>query len=153
MAKITNETFFEINDTKKFLDFLSLNMYEEENSNILLDNSIDEYIKDVINIIDFETNYEMEGLWTTYDNYNSTNQNNIENIIKSFNKTENTDIANLIDKIIEIYKSNEIKMENNKSLEQEPLCDELEKELRKIIEEKEYWNNVMEYIEKTNGIK
>jgi hypothetical protein len=153
MAKITNATFSEINDTKEFLDFLSLNMYEKENDNILLNNSIDEYIKNTLNIIDFETNYEMDGLFTTYDNYNSTKQNNIENIVKSFNKTNNSIMANLIEKIIEIYKSNEIKIRNGESFEDEILCDKLEKELRQIIEEKEYWNNVIEYIEKINGIK
>jgi hypothetical protein len=113
MAKITNETFAEINDTQKFLDFLSINMYEDENSDILLNNCIDEYIKNILNIIDFETNYEMEGLYTTYDNYNSTNRNNIENIIKSFNETGNNNIAELMKKIIKIYKLNETKIINN----------------------------------------
>ena len=153
MAKITNETFDEINDIQKFMDFLSLNMYEEENTGILLNNCIDEYIKNVINIIDFETNYEMEGLYTTYDNYNSANQNNIENIIKSFMETGNNDTANLLKKIIEIYKLNESKIINNEPFEQEILCNELEKELGEIIEEKKFWNVVIDYIKKIKGIK
>ena len=128
-------------------------MYEEENNNILLNNNIDEYIKNTISIIDFETNYEMEGLWTSYDHYNSTNQNSMENIIKSFQQTGNDDIANLLKKIIEIYTLNEMKIRNSLSFEQSALCDELENELGERIEEKEFWNNVIDYINKTNGKK
>jgi secreted Zn-dependent insulinase-like peptidase len=95
----------------------------------------------------------MEGLYTTYDNYNSTNRNNIENIIKSFNETGNNNIAELIKKIIEIYKLNETKIINNETFEQEKLCNRLEKELKEIIEEKKFWNVVIDYIKKIKGIK
>ncbi|MDR0558539.1 MAG: hypothetical protein LBG92_00025 [Prevotellaceae bacterium] len=142
MAKITNEKVLEINNQMKILDFLALNMFKEENNGVMEDNNIQEYIKIVINIIRFETDYEMDGLWTAYDNYN----NNFEIFIKSFKETGNNEIANYLEKIIELYNLNKSKIENDIAFEEETILDELEIKLREIIEEKDFWGNVSEYI-------
>jgi hypothetical protein len=136
MAKITSESISGINGVNELLDFLSLNMFEEENNDIMENDNIPEYIKNVMWIILFETDYEMEGLWTTYNNHN----NNFNKFIKSFYETGNNGIANCIKEIIGLY---DIK---NKNTEMENELDELENRLREIIEEKEFWNTIIEYI-------
>ena len=144
MAIISNENILKINSVQEILDFLASNMYSEENKHILKDNSINEYIKNVINIIDFETNYEMEGLWTTYNNYNR----DLNHFIKSFKNSGNFEIANLLDKILKLYKLHFKQINANESFDQEKYLNEIEMDLRKIIDEKEYWYKVIEYIEK-----
>jgi hypothetical protein len=136
MAKITSESISGINDVNKLLDFLSLNMFEEENNDIMEDDNIPEFIKNVMYIILFETDYEMEGLWTIYSNHN----NNFDNFIKSFYETGNNGIANCIKEIIGLYNI------KNRNIERENELNELENRLRGIIEEKVFWNTIIEYI-------
>jgi hypothetical protein len=134
MAKITNETISKIKNPNELLDFLSLNIYEEENCDVRENNEIPEYIKNIIYIIDFETEYEMEGiLFTETDNI----YYKMDKIIESFDETGNKEIANYIKEIMRIKK-----VDNNDDKKEE-----LENKIETIILEKEFWGNVVKYIE------
>jgi hypothetical protein len=142
MAKIAMEGISEISNANDLIDYLALNIYNEENYGIREAKNIPEYIKNVINIIDFETEYEMEGItFTSLDNYSIYNK-----IIYSFEQTGNNEIAKYIKENIEL-KKHEYNDDDT----------ELDKKIRSIISEKAFWENVMKYVEKNinkdNGVR
>jgi len=142
VAKITNKTISEIKNVQEMLDFLEINMYEDENIGILDNNNLYEYIKVSLQILDFQTNYEMDGILTLYSDYNF----HIAHIVESFEKTNNGEIANLLKKIVGLYEINIKGKENAAGFKQEEILGELEKKLMEMLDEKKYWKNVEEYI-------
>jgi hypothetical protein len=121
MAKISTENISKINDANDLIDYLALNIYEEENHNIRKNKTIPEYIK---SIIDFETEYEMEGIsFTSIDNDDIYDE--MDKIIYNFKQTGNTEIAKYIKENIELKKHEDNDEES-----------ELDKKIENIVLEK-----------------
>jgi len=137
MAKITNERVYEINDPQDLLLFLTENMFREENSGIMESNDIPKYIRNVLYIIEFETDCLMQGVYI--DNYLTNGEDyKIGRYTEAFECTGNSKIA----EYIESYAKAFLELE-------EAELDELYNKIMAIIEGGEFWNSVIEYI-KTN---
>lgn len=133
--RISNETIKGFN-TDELIDFIADHRYLPDNVDLIGSDdfiSLPTHIKDFIFILDFETEYEMNGIWTLLSN---TIGNYIEEIVDSFNRTNNWEIASIIDQLA--YSENEDKF------------DQLNEKLTTIILEKEFWNGVFSTIESKN---
>ena len=148
MAKITNEIIYETNDIYGLLDFLCLNMYEEENQNIMEDNIIPKYIRNVLYILEFETVFEMEGLYI--DTYLLNGEEyKIDRYIEAFKDTGNNEMAEYINECRKLFI--EIGESDYWFYFEEIEWEELENKIGEIIDDKKFWNNVIKYIEENRG--
>lgn len=132
MAKIDKNSVLNYRNSDELIDFIAMNRYEAENQDILTNGilkTLPSFVQDVIFIIDFETEFEMQGLFTLLEN---TTGNYITEISKSFYNTKNIDISTLISEL-------NIQM-------QEDQIEQIEKQITKHILEKEFWKNVSETI-------
>jgi len=132
MAKINKNSVLNYHNSDELIDFIAMNRYEAENQDILTNGilkTLPSFVQDVIFIIDFETEFEMQGLFTLLEN---TTGNYLTEISKSFYNTKNIEISTLISEL-------NIQM-------QEDQIEQIEKQITKHILEKEFWKNVSETI-------
>ena len=132
MAKIDKNSVLNYRNSDELIDFIAMNRYEAENQDILTNGilkTLPSFVQDVIFIIDFETEFEMQGLFTLLEN---TTGNYLTEISKSFYNTKNIEISTLISEL-------NIQM-------QEDQIEQIEKQITKHILEKEFWKNVSETI-------
>jgi len=132
MAKINKNSVLNYRNSDELIDFIAMNRYEAENQDILTNGilkTLPSFVQDVIFIIDFETEFEMQGLFTLLEN---TTGNYLTEISKSFYNTKNIEISTLISEL-------NIQM-------QEDQIEQIEKQITKHILEKEFWKNVSETI-------
>jgi hypothetical protein len=132
MAKIDKNSVLNYRNSDELIDFIAMNRYEAENQYILTNGilkTLPSFVQDVIFIIDFETEFEMQGLFTLLEN---TTGNYLTEISKSFYNTKNIEISTLISEL-------NIQM-------QEDQIEQIEKQITKHILEKEFWKNVSETI-------
>ncbi len=132
MAKINKNSVLNYHNSDELIDFIAMNRYEAENQDILTNGilkTLPSFVQDVIFIIDFETEFEMHGLFTLLEN---TTGNYLTEISKSFYNTKNIEISTLISEL-------NIQM-------QEDQIEQIEKQITKHILEKEFWKNVSETI-------
>lgn len=137
MAKINREKISAYQNTNELIDFIALNRYEPENQDILekeIFDTLPDYVQDIILILDFETEFEMQGLFTLTEN--STGKYLTE-ISQSFKNTNNLEIASLITRTILVLSGNP---KNNKEIEER--LEEIEEQLSFYISEKDFWENV-----------
>lgn len=93
---MTKILFLNYRNSDELIDFIAMNRYEAENQDILTNGilkTLPSFVQDVIFIIDFETEFEMQGLFTLLEN---TTGNYLTEISKSFYNTKNIDISTLI---------------------------------------------------------
>ena len=139
MAKITSKAISSIKNKEELIEFLALNIFEKENAGALEDSDIPDFIKNVICIIQFETEIEMQG---DFQNYYFSGYN-CERFVNAFKQTGNNELANYIGNFIELYKLYETDLTDDFETKSEPLA----KEIGRIIDEKIFWGNVEKYIE------
>ncbi|MCW3169650.1 hypothetical protein OMO38_14075 [Chryseobacterium sp. 09-1422] len=99
MAKIDKNSVLNYRNSDELIDFIAMNRYEAENQDILTNGilkTLPSFVQDVIFIIDFETEFEMQGLFTLLEN---TTGNYLTKISKSFYNTKNIDISTLISEL------------------------------------------------------
>jgi hypothetical protein len=135
MAKITSDIILkadtEFANVNEFMRFLIANRHLDENTAILKDSSIPDYIKNVIYIIDYDTVYGI---------YDNGNEELLERTINAFSEAGHNEMAENIMKLSGLIKS------NNKNTKIEIA---IEKKLDSIRNEQyEYWEKVRQYIKK-----
>jgi len=154
--KIDRANIAKIENADELIDFIAINRYAESTEFLTSKEfrQLSEWIKDIIFILDFETEYEMQGLPAYL--VNSTGRY-LPETIQSFKRSNNNNIADLLielqDTLASVGLSPDIlrNPENNLSLEDYPEIsekfDEIDNKLRGFIEEKEFWKNVTEYVQ------
>jgi len=154
--KIDKTNTAKIENADELIDFIAINRYAESTEFLTSKEfrQLSEWIKDIIFILDFETEYEMQGLPAYL--VNSTGRY-LPETIQSFKRSNNNNIADLLielqDTLASVGLSPDIlrNPENNLSLEDYPEIsekfDEIDNKLRGFIEEKEFWKNVTEYVQ------
>ena len=158
--KIDKTNIAKIENADELIDFIAINRYDENPEFLTSEEfrQLPEWIKDIIFILDFETEYEMQGLPTYL--VNSTGHY-LQETIQSFKRSNNNDIADLLialqDTLASVSLTPDIlrNPENNLSLESYPEIgekfDEIDSRLREFIEGKEFWSNVTEYVQQKLG--
>lgn len=164
--RISNENIKGLN-SEELIKFVAAHRYNSDNTG--LTESLDfhllpVYIKHLIHILDFETEYEMQGLLTML-------QNNIvqylPQITESFNQTDNPQIAYLLTHIAHLLAKHGISVQDlqtktegiqefnvfradmiakNEQLMIE-IC-QIDERLQTLIEEKAYWKNIEKIIKR-----
>jgi len=154
--KFDKTTIAKILDAKDLIEFIAVNRYRSLQS---LESEefrqFPEWVKDIIFILDFETEYEMQGLLTFL--VNSTGHY-LPEIMQSFKRSNNNNIADLLKKLQDTLSSVGLSpdilrnSEDNLSLEDYPEIIEkikdIDDKLRGFIEEKEFWGNVTVYVQR-----
>lgn len=143
MAKISNDTISGIKDSDELIGFIALYRYEPENSDLLEKEnfgSLPELVRHIILILDFETEYEMQGLFTLLDN---TTGSFLPLIAESFEKTDNKEIAENIKAILSILSDSS---SDSKSMEDRLMP--IDKKLSELINDKGYWTNIIKAMDK-----
>jgi len=165
MAIINNDSISKFNDADELINFLVLNRYEPENRDILETNKFEllpDYIRYVILIADFDTEYEMQGIFTTIEN---SIGHYLSDIAFSFTQTGNNEIAKYIIDILKAlsdYNLSPDKLRNAKagkykefdivkgnSLDNEELInriDEIDSKLGPLIYEKTHWDHIINFV-------
>ncbi|XZF15632.1 hypothetical protein ACTHGU_05805 [Chitinophagaceae bacterium MMS25-I14] len=165
MATINVDTISKITDCDELIDFIGINRYKPENNNLLESdnfNLLPDYAKYVIYIFDFETEYEMQGIFTTIENLVG---HYFSEIAVSFEKTNNLEIANYIKDILTTltnfgltpdkirhewtnqnnqYNIIQSSFMDNQNLVQKINC--IDENLQPLILEKGFWNNVTKFL-------
>ena len=154
--KFDKTTIAKILDAEELIEFIALNRYRSLKS---LESEefrqFPEWVKDIIFILDFETEYEMQGLLTFL--VNSTGHY-LPEIIHSFKRSNNNSIADLLMELQNTLSSVGLSPDilrnskDNLSLDEYPEVSEkikeIDDELRGFIEEKEFWGNVTVYVQR-----
>lgn len=159
MSVITSTSLNRFKDSDNIIEFISSNRYNPENENLLESeefNALPDYAKFVIFILDFETEYEMQGILTTIEN--SVGQY-LPQIAESFNNTQNIEIASLIYKIIAVLNRFSVPLKNDTKHYDNISSDifgneefieninKIDEKLEPLILEKEFWCNVVIFID------
>ena len=159
--KIDKQNIARITNIEEMIEFLTMNRYEEIND--LESNEfqqLPEWVKDFVFILDFETEYEMQGLYTYL--VNSTGHY-LPNVILSFKRSKNSEIANLLTELQDILFSVGLSpdilrsSENELSIDDFPeiveKLDDIDNNLTTYIEEKKFWDNVTVYMQREMNIR
>lgn len=160
MASLTAHVLSQLPDAQALLDFIARHRYEPENAALLHPPTfalLPDYAQYVIWILDFETEYEMQGLFTLLEN--ALGQH-LPAIALSFEQTHNEEIAGCLQQLIAILAaaSGQLAAEkghapysvptdfsNNEALL--PQLDSLDDRLRPLVGAKEYWDNVLAFVQ------
>ena len=154
--KIDRQNIAQITNVEEMIEFLARNRYEEIND---LESDefqqLPEWVKDFVFILDFETEYEMQGLYTYL--VNSTGHY-LPNVILSFERSENSEIANLLtelqDTLTSVGLSPDILRSSEKDLSIDDFpeifekLDDIDNNLTIFIEEKKFWDNITIYMQR-----
>ncbi|MDR2920148.1 MAG: DUF4375 domain-containing protein [Tannerella sp.] len=154
--KIEKTDIAKIKDAEELIEYVAINRYDSfENLESDEFQQLPEWIKDIVFILDFETEYEMQGLPTYL--VNSTGHY-LPETIQSFKRTDNNDIADILVELQDTLASVDLSpdilrnSEDDLNLEDYPeigeKVDEIDDRLREFIEEKEFWNKVTEYVQR-----
>lgn len=154
--RIDKTDIAKIKDAEELIEYVAMNRYDSfENLESDEFRLLPEWVKDIIFILDFETEYEMQGLATFL--VNSTGHY-LPETIQSFKRSENTDIADILIELQDTLASVDLSPdtlrnpESNLSLEDYPKIgekiDEIDDRLREFIEEKEFWSNATKYVKR-----
>lgn len=151
MARITAPVLAQLPDGPALLDFIGRYRYTPENAALLHPPTfalLPDYAQHVILMLDFETEYEMQGLYTLLENALSQQ---LPAIAHSFKQTKNEEIATCLQQVLTIQaaaraqptaEATEWRMPN--TLLQ---LDQVDEHLRPLILAKAYWDNVLAFIE------
>jgi hypothetical protein len=141
MTVISKEMITNIQSSEELIDLIGKNIYQKENYN-LIDNEVfielPTYAQNVILILDFETEYEMEGIYTLINN---SIGKSLEKIASSFEQTNNPQIAFCIKEIHLL--SEKYGLENQEILAKISNLDSI---LAELINNKDFWGNVRIYL-------
>ena len=154
--KIDRQNIAQITNVEEMIEFLARNRYEEIND---LESDefqqLPEWVKDFVFILDFETEYEMQGLYTYL--VNSTGHY-LPNVILSFERSENSEIANLLtelqDTLTSVGLSPDILRSSEKDLSIDDFpeifekLDDIDNNLTIFIEKKKFWDNITIYMQR-----
>lgn len=172
MAKIDIDTLELFRQPEDLVSYIALHRYEPENENLIESEHFQElpqHWTDIIYIMDFETFYDVASLFSFLENPPGVH---LAQTIESFRRTNNTEIADLLEQIppllqqhdvtpaqlhqlaIERTKAQEEREKHGEGLEVvEPDFPELrasiaeiEELLRPLMDEKDYWENIAEVI-------
>jgi hypothetical protein len=102
MALLTAHALAQLPDAPALLDFIARHRYAPENEALLHSPTfalLPDYAQAVIWILDFETEYEMQGLGTLLAN--SLGQQ-LPAIARSFEQTQNADIARCLQQLVAV---------------------------------------------------
>ena len=151
----------------ELIDFVATHRYKPENHDLFESQDFErlpDYVQHLIFILEFETEYEMQGILTLLQN---SSRQYLHQTIDSFSQTDNTEIAQCLAQIAqaltgggvtvsEMRKSYAVvnqydvvptgNIADNDELSERIL--RLDEQLRPLIEEKGYWQNVEENIKK-----
>jgi hypothetical protein len=163
MAKISNESIEKLIKADELMDFLVRNIYLPENATLLESEqfaALPDYAKYVILIVEFETSYEMQGVFTMLEN---AILKHWDSIINAFEQTNNSKISQYLSKIKTIVENEnivqktQIRMANVKEFDlitgsvfSETTLDKIEiinKKLSPLIEEKDFWDKVIAFVD------
>ena len=150
-----------IKNAEELIEFIAMNRYESfETLESEEFKQLPEWIKDIIFILDFETEYEMQGLFTYLEN---STGHYLPETIQSFKRTDNNDIADILIELKDLLahvglSPDIIRNSEHLSFDNFPEITEtignIEDRLRNLIEEKEFWHNVTESVQRgiTSGL-
>ena len=102
MAKIDKETLSLFRDADDLVGYIALHRYEPENANLHESEhfrELPQYMSDIIYILDFETLFDIEGLFTFIEN---TPGKYLPETIDSFERTGNGELAGHLRKVQEL---------------------------------------------------
>jgi hypothetical protein len=160
MASLTARVLSQLPDAPALLDFVARHRYAPENVALLYSPTfalLPDYVQYVIWILDFETEYEMQGLSTLLEN--ALGQH-LPAIALSFEQTHNEEIARCLQQLIALVAADRGQLaadkgqaprfvptgfSTNKALLQH--LDSLEDHLRPLMVAKEYWDNVLAFVQ------
>jgi hypothetical protein len=160
MASLTARALSQLPDAQALLDFIACHRYKPENATLLHPSTfalLPNYAQYAILILDFETEYEMQGLFTLLKN--ALGQH-LPAIAVSFEQTQNEEIARCLQQLIavlaaasgqpaaeegRVLHSGPREFSNNKPLLQQ--LDSLDARLRPLILAKDYWDNVLAFVQ------
>ncbi|MBD0297726.1 MAG: hypothetical protein ICV84_21465 [Flavisolibacter sp.] len=145
----------------ELIDFVATQCYKPDNHDLLESQDfalLPDYVRHMIFILRFETEYEMEGIFTLLQN--STGQY-LPQTIDSFSQTDNIEIAECLTQIMVLLTSRELSVFEMRKRQEagnefdviptgdvaddEVLTDEIarvDEQLRPLIEGKGFWQNV-----------
>ena len=160
MTSITTSVLSQLPDAAAVLDFIAHHRYKPENA-ALLDSPtftlLPDYAQYVILILDFETEYEMQGLRTLLENALGRH---LPAIALSFERTHNADIARHLQQLVTLLAaansqpaaapakgpySESTRLRHNTPLL--PQLDRLDDHLRPLMLAKEYWDNALAFVQ------
>jgi hypothetical protein len=156
MAKINKETLAVFHNIDDLVDFIALNRLEPENKGLTQSDEfkeLPESIADIIHILDFEIVFNSAGLFNLFANFS---KDRLNEIIKSLEKTDNGNIAAILEQANQIVASHNVNQEQlhnellkiAESQEDEPeeiypelqaALNEVEETLYNLLEETDYW--------------
>jgi hypothetical protein len=160
MARITARVLSQLPDAPALLDFIARHRYKPENA-ALLDSPtfafLPDYAQYVIWILDFETEYEMQGLLTLLEN--ALGQH-LPAIARSFEQTHNAAIAQCLQQLVAVLAAANSQLaaelgnaspaippglrNNNLLLTHLERIDDC---LRPLILAKEYWDKAVAFVQ------
>jgi hypothetical protein len=159
MALLTAHVLSQLADAQTLLDFIARHLYAPENAALLLSPtfaSLPDYAQYVIWILDFETEYEMQGLYTLLEN--SLGQQ-LPAIARSFEQTQNAEMARCLQQLVTVLAaaSSQLAPEKghaspsaltggskNQALRSQVAS--LDDQLGQLVLAKEYWENVRAFV-------
>lgn len=165
MAKINSETILQIEDSNQLIDFITKNINLPENFDILrkeIFELLPDYAQYIILIFEFDTEYNMQGIFTILEN---SIGHYLMEIAISFDKTNNVKISLQIKELLKTLIDHNLTPDiisngwiNNNSqydiLLSSSINDELTKKiyqinekLSSIIIKEGYWDNVIKFVE------
>jgi hypothetical protein len=161
MALLTAHTLAQLPDAPALLDFIARQRYAPENEALLHSPTfalLPDYAQDVIWILDFETEYEMQGLPTLLEN--SLGQQ-LPAIARSFEHTQNQAIARCLQQLVAIQatargplpaaQSPAAPSAPTRGSQAHALLAQLARlddELRPLVLAKDYWENVQASVQR-----
>lgn len=172
MAKIDIETLSLFRDPDDLIGFIALHRYEPENLKIHESDGfceLPQYLSDVIYILDFETLFDMEGLFSFLE---SVPGRYLSETIEAFEHTKNNEVADHLRQAQELLNKYGVTFDDlhtqaierarlwkenedtgNNDFEPELNCPELREEIAQIeetiypiMDERDYWDNVKSII-------
>lgn len=168
MDKIDNETLSLFNDPDDLIGFIALHRYGPVNGGLLESprfKELPQYVADVIYILDFETMFDIEGLFFFLEN---SPGKHFPETVAAFERTGNTELAGYLKKVKSLMDARDVSIERlqNETLENILQWDEkrkdgemrfdleetfpelrreieeVEKELYPLMDERDYWDRV-----------
>lgn len=154
--KIDKESLTKIKDAEELIEFISINRYDSfETLESEEFRQLPQWVKDTVFILDFETEYEMQGLYTYLEN---STGHYLPEVIESFKRSDNTAISdilaelkNALEKIglsPDLIRNSEKDLSCDKYPQISEIIDETDSRLSSFIEEKEFWAKVTAYVQK-----
>lgn len=160
MALLTAHVLSQLPDAPALLDFIARHRYAPENATLLRSPTfalLPEYAQYAIWILDFETAYEMEGLFTLLEN--SLGQQ-LPAIARSFEQTQNEELARCLQQLVTVLAaaSGQLAPEKGQACRSAPTgfstdqallsqLDSLDEQLRPLVLAKDYWENVQAFVQ------